>query len=97
MRDSWLNPGLPKQVLVNVATPMGENKKKTLKPSGFKAFKWSCWADSNCRPHPYQKGIGVFFTFRNDPQSIDITAFSVRSRLVMESAFSSFFITLVVK
>ncbi len=17
-------------------------------------FRWSCWADSNCRPHPYQ-------------------------------------------
>ena len=21
---------------------------------GFKVFLWSCWADSNCRPHPYQ-------------------------------------------
>ncbi|MCD7935183.1 MAG: hypothetical protein LUF77_07725 [Oscillospiraceae bacterium] len=22
---------------------------------GDKAFGWSCWADSNCRPHPYQR------------------------------------------
>ena len=21
---------------------------------GFKVFRWSCWADSNRRPHPYQ-------------------------------------------
>jgi hypothetical protein len=26
-------------------------KKKALK---IKAFSWSCWADSNRRPHPYQ-------------------------------------------
>ena len=22
---------------------------------------WSCWADSNCRPHPYQSGRPYFF------------------------------------
>ena len=27
--------------------------KKASKPEVFDAF-WSCWADSNCRPHPYQ-------------------------------------------
>ena len=27
-------------------------KRKALKPK-FQGF-WSCWADSNCRPHPYQ-------------------------------------------
>ena len=26
--------------------------KKVPKPGGFGTF-WSCWADSNCRPHPY--------------------------------------------
>ena len=25
-----------------------------MNPCGFKVFLWSCWADSNCRPHPYQ-------------------------------------------
>ncbi len=29
-------------------------KEKALKPLSFKAIFWSCWADSNCRPHPYQ-------------------------------------------
>ena len=28
--------------------------KKAPKTEVFGAF-WSCWADSNCRPHPYQK------------------------------------------
>ena len=27
--------------------------KKASKTEVFDAF-WSCWADSNCRPHPYQ-------------------------------------------
>ena len=29
-------------------------KEKTSKPLWFQGFFWSCWADSNCRPHPYQ-------------------------------------------
>ncbi len=30
-------------------------KKKALNPLRFKAFQmWSCWADLNRRPHPYQ-------------------------------------------
>jgi len=29
-------------------------KEKALNPNGFKAFFWSCWADLNRRPHPYQ-------------------------------------------
>ena len=28
-------------------------KEKPQNHCGFKVF-WSCWADSNCRPHPYQ-------------------------------------------
>ena len=29
-------------------------KKKPQNRCGFKVFLWSCWADSNRRPHPYQ-------------------------------------------
>ena len=29
-------------------------KEKASKPLWFQDFQWSCWADSNCRPHPYQ-------------------------------------------
>ena len=29
-------------------------KEKASKPLRFQGFLWSCWADSNCRPHPYQ-------------------------------------------
>ena len=29
-------------------------RKKPQNHCGFKVFPWSCWADSNCRPHPYQ-------------------------------------------
>ena len=34
--------------------------KKASKTEVFDAF-WSCWADSNCRPHPYQIFIVCFF------------------------------------
>ena len=30
-----------------------------MNPCGFKVFLWSCWADSNCRPHPYQDWLVV--------------------------------------
>ena len=30
-----------------------QRHKKALKTEVFKAF-WSCWADSNCRSHPYR-------------------------------------------
>ena len=33
--------------------------KKTPKTKVFDAF-WSCWADSNRRPHPYQKAVNAF-------------------------------------
>ena len=33
--------------------------KKAPKTEVFDAF-WSCWADSNCRPHPYQFFSGCF-------------------------------------
>ena len=29
-------------------------KEKILEIVRFQGFFWSCWADSNCRPHPYQ-------------------------------------------
>ena len=29
-------------------------KQKSLKTSVSRLKCWSCWADSNCRPHPYQ-------------------------------------------
>ncbi len=29
-------------------------KEKHRRPYGLAVFFWSCWADSNCRPHPYQ-------------------------------------------
>ena len=32
--------------------------KKAPKVEAFDAF-WSCWADSNCRPHPYQDWLVV--------------------------------------
>ena len=30
------------------------NQKKTPEIRRFQVLFWSCWADSNCRPHPYQ-------------------------------------------
>ena len=32
-----------------------EYSKNRLKSEQFQAVLWSCWADSNCRPHPYQR------------------------------------------
>ena len=31
-----------------------KTKEKTPKPLSLDANSWSCWADSNRRPHPYQ-------------------------------------------
>ena len=36
-------------------------KVKTRYPLRDNGFLWSCWADSNCRPHPYQLTKGCFF------------------------------------
>ena len=35
-------------------------KQKALKSEDSSAKCWSCWADSNRRPHPYQKAIDAF-------------------------------------
>ena len=35
------------------------SNKKTPKTKVFDAF-WSCWADLNRRPHPYQKAMDAF-------------------------------------
>ena len=32
-----------------------------MNPWNYRVFTWSCWADSNCRPHPYQEIFGVFY------------------------------------
>ena len=36
--------------------------KKAPKTEVFDAF-WSCWADSNRRPHPYQKAVDAFTAY----------------------------------
>ena len=36
------------------------NQKKTPEIRRFQALFWSCWADSNRRPHPYQKAVDAF-------------------------------------
>ena len=36
--------------------------KKASKTEVFDAF-WSCWADSNRRPHPYQKAVDAFTAY----------------------------------
>ena len=33
---------------------LSKEKKKHSNPLDSSANSWSCWADSNCRPHPYQ-------------------------------------------
>ena len=36
-------------------------KKKPCNHCGYRVSSWSCWADSNRRPHPYQEIFGVFY------------------------------------
>ena len=38
-------------------------KVKTRYPLRDNGFHWSCWADSNCRPHPYQLPFDCFLLF----------------------------------
>ena len=37
-----------------------EKKQKSLEPVKAQGFSWSCWADLNRRPHPYQLGLPRF-------------------------------------
>ena len=37
-----------------------KKQKKTPETVGFQVLFWSCWADSNRRPHPYQFFSGCF-------------------------------------
>ena len=37
-----------------------KKQKKTPEIRRFQVLFWSCWADSNCRPHPYQKAVNAF-------------------------------------
>ena len=39
-----------------------KTKEKAPKPLSLSVNSWSCWADSNCRPHPYQRRRNNFFT-----------------------------------
>ena len=36
---------------------------KPLKPEDLSGFSWSCWADSNRRPHPYQATTEIFSNY----------------------------------
>ena len=40
-------------------------KKKETTPEilRFQVLFWSCWADSNRRPHPYQKAVDAFTAY----------------------------------
>ena len=40
-----------------------KKQKKTPETVGFQVLFWSCWADSNRRPHPYQE---IFDNFYNN-------------------------------
>lgn len=38
-----------------------KKQKKTPETVGFQVLFWSCWADSNRRPHPYQEIFDIFY------------------------------------
>ena len=40
-----------------------KKQKKTPETVGFQVLFWSCWADSNRRPHPYQKAVDAFTAY----------------------------------
>ena len=46
------------------------NQKKTPEIRRFQALFWSCWADSNRRPHPYQKAVDAFTVYPFMPSKI---------------------------
>ena len=45
-----------------VGSSISKYTQKSRYPNGYLLF-WSCWADSNCRPHPYQ-GLRDFVPLR---------------------------------
>ena len=48
------NSGVSFGVFFHALERNAENK-ESLEPVGAQGFSWSCWADLNRRPHPYQK------------------------------------------
>ena len=51
-----------------------KKQKKTPEIRRFQVLFWSCWADLNRRPHPYQKALSLFmvysFMLGNIPESL---------------------------
>ena len=51
-----------------------KKQKKTPEIRRFQVLFWSCWADSNRRPHPYQKAVAAFMAYPfmpgKNPQSL---------------------------
>ena len=47
-----------------------KKQKKTPETVGFQVLFWSCWADSNRRPHPYQKAVDAFTVYPFMPSKI---------------------------
>ena len=40
-----------------------KNMKRPCNHCGYRVSSWSCWADSNRRPHPYQPEFETFYDF----------------------------------
>ena len=47
-----------------------KKQKKTPETVGFQVLFWSCWADLNRRPHPYQKAVAAFTAYPFMPSKI---------------------------
>ena len=45
---------LLEELLESAVCQQISKKLKTPESQRIQGFQWSCWADSNCRPHPYQ-------------------------------------------
>ena len=53
-----------------------KKQKKTPETVGFQVLFWSCWADSNRRPHPYQWHFHHNEPLRNGLKSKELQGFS---------------------
>ena len=72
----------PTGINFDSATQLAKTKNH---PAGWFPF-WSCWADSNRRPHPYQKAVAAFMAFpfmqRKNLQSLVLQGLEVLLVLV---------------
>ena len=81
----WVSMVKPVSSKISFSQKVAKAKQKPLKSYDSSGKCWSCWADSNRRPHPYQKAVDAFMVYpfmpSKTPQSLVLQGIEGSSRV----------------